>query len=627
MNDSPTSVAPPVARAAATPGSGDCRGGTVTIIDFHRDGNSGAHRSFGWSGQEQTHVWSLQGSCGLSLPPRTDDRNLVLEVDVGVCLVDTLITGAVLTISVNGRPIASALVRRRTILRCRVPDGVVRPGEPIELRFDHPNYVRLAMVLSNSYEDRVLGVSFHALYVYPAWFGAVIRQMPHRLPDEAVLDATPWTEPAFVSESDRIAYRFGPDDAGAAHLVSGWRHDQDGNAWSDGRTSRVHLPAPATQGAYYARIAFSPIYIRSKLTTQRITVLLNGCVIGQFRTGCAAEVSLPLPREAYQDHDVLEFTFVLPDGFPMHRFDASAKPYFFAMVLREIDICPVPAGHAGIVMQRHDDVTVPVPIAQSARFLDQDIDALILAVKDECGVAIADLFPKFESLGDNCAFGLAQRKGGAEVLGLLRFANTPLPRLAAALADEFRAVTKASELRLWHDRNVEAEWELYADRYGIRWHTGLVAQQADEATTFAQQSMRLTYLRRKFFETLRGGRKILTISRAEPRKHALVYPHADERSWWEEKPEPLRQAEMVLLFLKLNQYGTNTLLFLTRCEHGRHPGTVDLMAPGLMRGYVDDFVITGDTTVLDHVTWMRIVVNAWLLDQGPNAGFRQRETP
>ena len=49
------------------------------------------------------------------------------------------------------------------------------------------------------------------------------------------------------------------------------------------------------------------------------------------------------------------------------------------------------------------------------------------------GKPIEELMLAFESLGDNCEFGLVQRDGGAEPLGLLRFAGMSLGNLVAAL--------------------------------------------------------------------------------------------------------------------------------------------------------------------------------------------------
>ena len=52
------------------------RGGGVFIVDFYKHGNSAPYRTGGWSGQESTHVWTLEGSSTLRLPPtgRTDLR-------------------------------------------------------------------------------------------------------------------------------------------------------------------------------------------------------------------------------------------------------------------------------------------------------------------------------------------------------------------------------------------------------------------------------------------------------------------------------------------------------------------------------------------------------------------------
>jgi hypothetical protein len=212
------------------------------------------------------------------------------------------------------------------------------------------------------------------------------------------------------------------------------------------------------------------------------------------------------------------------------------------------------------------------------------------------------------------------------VLGLLRFGNTPLKSLTLALDDDFKAATDKAELELRLPDGPTGEYCLYADRYGIRWHTNVYGGDAiGPDTIYAQQTMRLAYLRRKFYEAMRAGRKITTISRAAPLTHPIPLPFADE-FYWEEAPERLRFGEVLPLFLKINEYGTNTLLYLTRCSHKRQSGTVELVAPGVMRGYVDDFVILPDLTNGDHAAWLRIAANAWVLDKGPNATFRNKDS-
>jgi hypothetical protein len=261
-------------------------------------------------------------------------------------------------------------------------------------------------------------------------------------------------------------------------------------------------------------------------------------------------------------------------------------------------------------------------LAISERFLDEDVEHLPTAIGGALGADVAKIMGQFESLGDNCAFGLAQRKAGSEVLGLLRFATSPLRQLIPAIDDDFRSINEKNRLELRWVPSAPGEFIVFASDYGLRWHTNVFDASVDRDILFAQQAMRISYLRRKFYEGLKAGRKIYTISRAEPVKHPIPLPRADELEYWEERPEALRLAELISLFTRINEYGANTLLYITPCERDSRSGTVELVAPGIMRGYIRDFVISADPAVKDHAEWLRVAANAWLLDQGPNAAFR-----
>jgi hypothetical protein len=472
------------------------------------------------------------------------------------------------------------------------------------------------------HDDRPLGLCFYAIRVYPPWMKPAMDRFAPKLSEGKVVQATVPSAIQSGVPTERALYRFGAADPGRSLLREGWLHDPYGEPWADARVCTLELPAPAREGQYLVRITLSPLYIRSFMTSQRISILLSGAVIGQYATGTDTSLAIPLPSELFEPGGVLPFAFAMPDGLPMHPFDPTQAPNFLSFLLDSIEIVPLPSRHAALTRVRDDDITPPAPIAVSDRFLDESVDELPGAVKAALGIEMTEILQNFESLGDNCAFGLAQRKGGCEVLGLLRFGNTPLKSLMIALDDEFKAAAAKTEVKLRLPDGEHGEYCLYVDRYGIRWHTNVYGGTADEETIFAQQTMRLAYLRRKFYEAMRAGRKIVTISRAEPRKHPIPLPFAGEAELWEEKPERLRFAEVLPLFLRLNDYGTNPLLYLTRCSHNRRSGTVELVAPGVMRGYVDDFVILPDLTNGDHAAWLRVAVNAWLLDQGPNAAFR-----
>jgi hypothetical protein len=617
--------------AAADPGNstqrqGDVtrlanRGGSVFIVDFHENGNSAPYRTFGWSGQEETHVWSLGRGCGLHLPPPVEETPLVLEIDFDICKVGSLLTTALIRVIVNEMPIGTAAAKGRSRLRCSIPPDLIRAGAPIDVRLEHACYVRLDFADLGT-DDRALGLCVYSVLLYPPWLQPAAGALLPHADGERVIEPVQ-ARPGLTGESsERAIYRFGSTADDRSSLQEGWRFDESGNAWADARICHLELPAPTEPGRYLARFDLVPLCIRTVLVSQRITLLLNGAVIGQFRTGTDTILSVPLPEELFEVGGKLRFSFVVPDGFAVRDVDPRLDHQFLSFILDSIAIEPIPPRHAALARLRDDDVIPLTPTAVSERFLDESIDELPRAVKAELGVEVSEILRIFESLGDNCAFGLAQQKAGGEVLGMLRFANSPLKPLMGAFEDEFRSVGDKTKIELRWLPSGRGEFVL-ASEYGLRWHTNVFDPSADRPTLFAQQAMRLSYLRRKFYEGLKAGRKIYTISRAEPRKQRIPMPPADEPEFWEEKPEPLRLAELLPLFLLLNGYGNNTLLYLVPCERGRRSGTVELIAPGIMRGYVENFVIVPDPEKKDHAAWLRVAVNAWLLEKGPDASFRK----
>jgi len=619
-----TSEQQPVEVPTYHPAAADSRrGGQLLIVDFEQLGNSAVYRTFGWSGQEDTYVWTIGGGSGLRLPPAAEVSPLVLDIDFSICIIEPLLNAAVVRVFANGHPIGAARVTGRTRLRCAIPAGLVLAGEPIDLRLLHPCFVRTDFIDFGA-DDRPLGLCVYTVCVYAPWLMSAAAHLLPSAPDCVLIHATaPSGVPAGQAVA-RFVYRFGMTAPDRHRLGNGWRFDHEGNTWADARTCHVELPAPPQPGQYVARFDIRPMLIRHISPTQRISILLAGAVIGQFRVGIGTSLSIPLPPELFEPGQVLRFDFAAHDGVPMHEFDSSRTPCFLSFILDAIEIQSLPLRHSGLAGLRSDDAALPAPVATSERFLEHPVDDLPGAVKDALGVDMAEILRQFESLGDNCSFGLAQQKGGCDVLGLLRFANTPLPKLLTALEDEFRAASDKAQITMQWVPSDPGEFVLSVERYGIRWHSNVFDVSADQATIFAQQTMRLSYLRRKFYEGLNAGRKIFAISRAEPKKNPIPIPDADELPYWEAAPESFRLAEILPLFLKLNEYGTNTVLYLTRCANGRRSGTVELIAPGIMRGYVDDFVITQHVDTKDHAAWLRIAVNAWLLHQGPNASFRNK---
>jgi tetratricopeptide (TPR) repeat protein len=93
----------------------------------------------------------------------------------------------------------------------------------------------------------------------------------------------------------------------------------------------------------------------------------------------------------------------------------------------------------------------------------------------------ADLFLRFESLGDNCEFGVVQRYFGADPLGLLRFTHTPPDLLRDALDAKFLGVGEPENTVLFGNRG---EWITQDTRYLMAMHTQLRENANERDRTF-----------------------------------------------------------------------------------------------------------------------------------------------
>jgi hypothetical protein len=181
-----------------------------------------------------------------------------------------------------------------------------------------------------------------------------------------------------------------------------------------------------------------------------------------------------------------------------------------------------------------------------------------------------------ESLGDTSEFGIVQRKVGLDVLGLFRFADTPLPGLLAAFAEEFAAVGDPAALTIEVNDAARPEYIVSLPRHGFRWATQTYADEADAETALKRQGMKLGYLRRKLLETLRGPARIFVLRRDAALDEAEVRPLAEA----------------------LARFGRHTLLYVV-------PEGSDIVqvAPGLLRGGLPH-----DAGVEQ---WVRLIGLAW----------------
>lgn len=200
-----------------------------------------------------------------------------------------------------------------------------------------------------------------------------------------------------------------------------------------------------------------------------------------------------------------------------------------------------------------------------------------------------DALQHFESLGDDCEFGVVQRFAGLEPLGLLRFAFIPYHGLLTLLDHGLDRLGDPDDTTLTRDPRGEIVVEIPS--LGVRYHTDIFGREGEEPAILHDQLARLRLLGRKFREDLQSADKI------------FVRKGADSADL----------AAMRTLHAALRRHGRATLLWLTLAD-GREPiGTVQVIEPGLLHAQIDRFAAFFDQPDLNLQAWLEICRGARLL--------------
>jgi hypothetical protein len=552
----------------------------------------------GWGPPEQDCARTSARRSELVLPPVTRATPMVLELDVAPWIAPPLVRAQILRISINGVRLGSARLTARTVLRWRIAADMLGPGAPVAVLFEMPCFAR-ADLLGTSHDPTPRGMAVFSARLLPE-------------PVSGANAPEPWPPEVTRSDAAPLDIRFATTGEAVAGSREGWHIADDGGVWTGGLASHVHLAAQQVDGPFQIRISLAPLIIRPILPSQRLTVIVNGCVIAQFRLASDTCLAVAVPAEVMrrdEESPVLEVVLVTPDAFSLAGFAPPLNDQALAFLVDRIVVEPSDLSDGLIAALRDDEYNAVTPLAVS--------NVPVEAGDAAAGAALGDALRRFESVGDNCSFGIVQRKAGVEVLGLLRFGTIPLPSLLRGLEDEFQALSDPTEISVEYGPGRPREFLIAARRYGIRWHTYVSEAVSTAETVLRDNITKLGYLRRKFYEGLRAERKIYVISRAASDPIALLIPMPKRQYVWYKQSEPLRLAEILPVLQQLRKHGRNRLLVIVPSKAGRSSGTVELLAPGLMRGYVASMTISDQLDVADHTEWLRVVANASLIDSRP----------
>lgn len=203
-------------------------------------------------------------------------------------------------------------------------------------------------------------------------------------------------------------------------------------------------------------------------------------------------------------------------------------------------------------------------------------------VRDE---AARQLLLGFESLGQDCEFGLVQRRYGAEPLALFRWMTIPAEALIDLLETDLDGFGDPANLAIrvapW------GELMAYDLRHDIKMHSFVHSAGIDIGRFARNQSRRMLFLKRQLLESLASGSRIFVFQAGASLTGEIA----------------LRIASA------LRRHGPNTLLAVGLASDTHASGTVALMGEGLLRGHIDR---PGKTAAPGGGHRWNINFNAWV---------------
>lgn len=208
------------------------------------------------------------------------------------------------------------------------------------------------------------------------------------------------------------------------------------------------------------------------------------------------------------------------------------------------------------------------------------------------------LLLEFESLGEDCEFGLVQRDIGLEPLGLLRFGGfavaweTRLAHLTAAIDAGFAGLGDPASITIAAEGQPGEVPELLAreSRWNLLFHTFRRQGEVEPDDLVRQQSTVMRFLRRKFLTDVQAAEKI-----------------------WVWKPRLAASTDAVLALLQaLKRHGPNRLLWAAQADADHPVGTVECVAPDLVRGFVAP-PVNGDLGSFAADGWLTVCRDAYAI--------------
>ena len=393
---------------------------------------------------------------------------------------------------------------------------------------------------------------------------------------------------AAVSE---LSINFGANGNSLSYLGGGWARAEEGFTWATGQESHLLLPLRQEAREFILMMTVIPFVYPPALSSQRLIVSIDETTIGTASLSRPGVLAWRIPAGLVRRAERTLITLSHPDVARPRDVAAGEDDRELAFSVSEVKVFHLPAAMTA-------DYPMPSGLAlggaTSPGFAIHPGIELKEWVTRRTGLTLPELAAKFESIGDNCEFGLVQRRCDTEPLGLLRFSGTYSNDIVRGIEREFDGIGEPDDItpRL-EGGDARREFMIHERKYGLVYHTFVYEGERTVDLMRQQEATRLKFLRRKFVEELEAGEKIFVFKRG-----AIV-----------------SESEILPLFLALNRKQLNTMLWVVPEEPGRPSGTVEVLMNGLFKGYIDRFAPTENAHDFSFEAWVKVCVHAFLLNR------------
>jgi hypothetical protein len=375
-----------------------------------------------------------------------------------------------------------------------------------------------------------------------------------------------------------------------AYLGGGWARSEPEFTWTIGSESHLLFPPLKPADEYVLTLDVIPFIHPPEAPAQRLIVSISDTVVGSCNLSRPTLLGYRIRAAVARQSERMVVTLQHPDAVRPKDFGDSDDDRYLAFAVSEAKLYRVlnlsqlrrrylPAGlMLGSAPER--DAVGDLPIGDWADWATA-----------RTGLTIPELAFKFESVGENCEFGLFQRRCDAEPLGLLRFSSTFMRNLIRGVESAFADLGEQEDIEPRLEGGPRREFMIHEQKYGLVYHTFVYEGERSLWLMREQEAARLKFLRRKFIEELEAGEKI------------FVYRYGEHAA----------TEEILPLLMALTRHGPATLLWVVPAERGRPAGSVEVLMPGLMKGYIDRFAPQDNAHDLSFDGWLRLCANACVL--------------